>query len=177
MCRRGTFQPSSTLDLRGRSYRPPSSCFVDDAGVTVLLQFHRQALVTRLDDLAAIENVDGVRNDVIQEALIVSDHQKRAIRRTQCIDAIRHDLQRIYVEAGVCLIQNAELRLEKLHLQDLCPLLLTTGEANVQRTLQHVHIDIERAGSFLHPLQELRDLQLFLTTRLALRVHRYLEEL
>ncbi|SPU67198.1 Uncharacterised protein [Brucella neotomae] len=113
---------------------------------------------------------------MFKQALIVRDDDHGAIRRTQCVDTFRNDLQRIDIEAGVGFVENAKAWLQKLHLKNFSALLFTAREANVKRALQHIHIDVEAAGGVLHPLDEFGDLQFRLAARLALAVHRNLQE-
>ena len=51
------------------------------------------------------------------------------------VDALRDDLERVDVEAGVGLVEHRELRLEQLELQDLVALLLAAREALVDVAL------------------------------------------
>src|SRR5690606_27899710 len=126
---------------------PILGSFADDVGITRLLELLGELLATGLDHTTLVENVNSVRNDVVEQALVVGDDHNRAIRRTQSVHTLSDDAQGIDVEAGVGLVQHAELRLEQLHLQDFSTLLLTTGEADVERTLQHVHVHAELLGS------------------------------
>src|SRR5439155_27012992 len=121
------------------SLGPISRGFADHTGITVGLEIERQRLVARLDDLAPVEHVHAIRHDTLEQALVVGDDDDRAVRRTQRVDAVRDDLQRVDIEAGIGLVEHAELRLQKLHLQDLGALLLAAGEADIERPLQHVH--------------------------------------
>src|SRR5690606_21381052 len=73
----------------------------DHAGITVGLQVRSQILVAGLDDLAPVENVNRIRHDVFQKPLVVGDDDDGAIGRTQRIDAVSNDLQRIDGEPGV----------------------------------------------------------------------------
>jgi hypothetical protein len=64
-----------------------------------------------------------------------------------------------------------------LHLQDFGALLLAAGKADIERALQHFHRDVELVGRFLDQADEVRRGQFGLAARLALLVHRHLEEL
>ncbi len=171
-------QPVGSLNVHGHHLLASGlGRFTDDVGVTVVFQLKRQSLVTRADDLALVENVNAVRHDVIKQALIVGDDDGGTIRRLQRVDAVSHDLQRVDVETTIGFIENAELRLQERHLQDFGALLFAAGEADVQRTLQHLHVDLQIAGGFLDAADEIRRRQFRLAARLALLVHRNLEEL
>src|SRR5690606_3539830 len=80
----------------------------DDIGVTILFQFKRQFLAARLHDAALRQNVNRIGYDVVEQALVVGDHDDRAIRRTQSIHTFSNDPQGVDVEAGVRLVQHAE---------------------------------------------------------------------
>src|SRR5690606_24317807 len=155
---------------------PSSGSFADYVGITIFFKMQRKALVTGLDDLALVQNVHAVRNDMLEQTLIVRNDDHGAIWRTQRVHAFRNDLQRIDVETGIGFVEDAKAWLQKLHLQNFSALLFTAREANVERTLEHVHVDVEAASGVLHALDEFRNLQFRLATRLALAVHRNLQE-
>src|SRR5690606_17582709 len=117
---------------------PSSGSFADYVGITIFFKVQRKVLVTRLDDLALVKHVHAIRNYVFEQTLVVRDDDHGAVRRTQGIHAFRNDLQRVDVEAGVGFVEDAEARLQKLHLKNFSTLLLTTRKADIQRTLQHV---------------------------------------
>ena len=98
------------------------------------------------------------------------DDEERALRRAERVDAIGDDAQRVDVEAGIRLVHDAERRLEQRHLQDLVPLLLAAGKADVERPPQHVLRDLRASPTAPHELHEFRRRQLRLAARLALRV-------
>ena len=76
-----------------------------------------------------------VGNDIIQQTLVVGDHDHAAIGRAQLIDTVGDDLQRIDIETGVGFVEDRDLRLEQAQLQDLVTLLLAAGEAFVHVAL------------------------------------------
>src|SRR5690606_23070467 len=114
------FRPRSMWGWHGcssRSPRAPSGGLADDAGIALALEVEREILVARLDDLPAIEHVHAVGHDVLEQALVVGDDEEGAVGRAQRVDAVGDDLQRVDVEAGIGLVEHAELRLEQLHLK------------------------------------------------------------
>src|SRR6266516_7015991 len=117
-------------------------------GVAARLQLQRQILAAGLHDPALGEHVHYVGHDVVQQALVVRDHDRGAVGRAQPVDAVRHDLQRVDVEPGIGLVEHAELGLEQRHLQDLVALLLAAGKADVDRPAQHLRLDPEPLRDF-----------------------------
>ena len=81
---------------------------------------------------------------MVEQPLVVGDHEDGAVRRAQRVDAVGDELHRVDVEAGVGLVEDAHPRLEHRHLQDLVALLLAAREADVERPLQHLGVDVER---------------------------------
>ena len=69
--------------------------------------------------------------------------RKDALGIAQRVDAVGDDPQRVDVEPGVGLVEHGEARLEQRHLQHLHALLLAAGEADVERPLQHVLVDLQ----------------------------------
>ena len=83
------------------------------------------------------QHVHEVGDDVVEQALVVRDDDERAIGGAHRVDALRDDLQRVDVEAGVGLVEDRQPRLEHGHVEDLVALLLAAREAFVDRALQH----------------------------------------
>ena len=104
------------------------------------------------------------------------DHQHGAVGRAQRIDAFGHQLQRIDVEAGIGFVEDGELRLEQRHLENLQPLLLAAGEADIERALQHLFADLQRGGLLAHQLEHAHGVEFAFAARAALGVERGLEE-
>src|SRR5262245_14426805 len=145
-------------------------------GIAGGFEIERQLLVTGLHDAAAREHVHHIGHDVVEQALIVRDHHERALGRTQPIDAVRDDLERVDVEAGIGLVEHAEPRLQQRHLQDFVALLFAAGEADVDPSAQHLLLDAELARDLAHALEEFGRRELVLTPLLALRVERGAKE-
>src|SRR5262249_33435169 len=77
-----------------------------DPVIPLGFQFQRQLLAARLHDPAVKKDVDLVRLDVIEEALIVGDDQDAAMLAAQGVDAAGDDAQSIDVQARVSLIED-----------------------------------------------------------------------
>jgi len=84
-----------------------------------------------------------IRNDVVEQPLIVCDQHDRTLRVAQAVHARGHHFECIDVEAGIGLIQNREFGLEHQHLQDFIALLLAAGKSFVhaagEKRLAHMH--------------------------------------
>ena len=85
-------------------------------------------------------------------------------------------LHRVDVEAGIGLVEDAHARLEHGHLQDLVALLLAAREADVDRALEHLGVDVELARLLADQLEEVGGADLVLAARLALGVERGAQE-
>src|SRR5467141_3760082 len=82
-------------------------------GVTLGLEFEGQFPATGLDDAPGGQNMHLVWHYVVQEALIMSDKQSRACSPAPCVDAVAHDLERVDVEAGICLVEDGQAGIEQ----------------------------------------------------------------
>src|SRR3954451_20599532 len=127
-------------------------------GVAVGLELVGELLAALLDDLAADEDVHEVGLDVAQDPGVVRDEQRAGLAaRADPVDALGHDPQRVDVEPGVGLVEDGDLRLQKLELQDLVTLLLATGEAlvDVARREGRIHLESgHRRLLLLHPVPQ-----------------------
>src|SRR5439155_22783726 len=85
-----------------------------------------------LDDSTVDEHVYEVRRDVVEDSLVVRDHERTHLGADELAYPTRDDAKRVDVEAGVGLVEDGDPRLQQRHLQDLNPLLLAAGEAVVQ---------------------------------------------
>ena len=113
---------------------------------------------------------------MVEQALIVSDHQEGALGLAQRIDALGHHFSASMSRPESVSSRMQKLRLEKRHLQDLHALLLAAREADIEAALQHIFGIFELVGRGAHALDEIRRRQLVLAARLALRVQRRLQE-
>ena len=70
------------------------------------------------------------------------------------LDTLTYGTNGIDVEAGIGLVEDCEGRLQHEELQDLCLLLLTAGEADIEITIGIARIHIEDLHRLLHLLLE-----------------------
>src|SRR5699024_1466085 len=112
--------------------------------------------------LAIRENVNEVRLNVVEDALVVGDHQDATFGLLLVgVDALGNNAQCIHVKAGVGLIHDRELWLQQIKLQNLVALLLATGEAFVDGAVGELRVNCQSflsGADFLNPLAKLRSL-------------------
>src|SRR5690625_3679108 len=124
--------------------------------VAGLLQLGSELGATGLDDLAVSEYVYKVRNDVVEDALVVGNHQDATVGFFLVgIDAVGNDTQCVNVQTRVGLIHDSELWLEHIKLHNLVALLLAAGETFVDGTSDEGLIYVQAltsVGEFLVPL-------------------------
>src|SRR4051794_6687520 len=115
-----------------------------------------------LGDPAVDEHVHEVRRDVSQDACVVGDQQHATVTVLAIpVHALGDDLQRVDVQPGVGLVEDRHLGVQELELEDLVALLLTSGEALVDRPGRerrvHLHA-VHGAVNVFDPGPELRGL-------------------
>src|SRR6266511_5187994 len=139
--RRGPSPRTRTLrrTSASRRRRPPRSSpasrtrgrwprgLLEDPAVPVLLEVPREVRVAALHDLPVDEDVHDVRDDVVEETLVVRHDEHRPGRTAHRVDSARDEAQGVDVQAGVRLVEDAELRLEDRHLEHRVLLLLAAG--------------------------------------------------
>src|SRR5690606_25982297 len=131
-----------------------------DPLVALLVELHRELLGTGRDDAAALHDVHLVGHDVVEQALVVGDDEGTEVGAAGGVDALRDDLQRVDVEAGVGLVEDRVARLEHQQLEDLRALLLTAREALVQVALEDRLVPVEVLHGALELAVELHDADL-----------------
>jgi hypothetical protein len=62
--------------------------------------------------------------DVVEDPLVMRDHDRAHFGADESLDALGNDLERVDVQPGVGLVEHGDPRLQHRHLQDLDPLLL-----------------------------------------------------
>ena len=96
-----------------------------------------------------------VRFDVVQQPLIVRDHDITVFRRPELIHTFRHDTQSVDVQSGVRFIEDAQTRFQHGHLEYLVALLLAAAEPFVHTTARQLIVQLHHFTPFAHQLQEL----------------------
>ena len=117
-----------------------------------------------------------VGHDVVEQTLVVRDDERRVVRVLQRVHAVRDDLERVDVEAGISLVEDGEPRFEHGHLEDFVALLFAAGEADVHGALEQVFLELEQLHLFLHEREEFHRVELRLALVLAAFVERGAEE-
>ena len=140
-----------------------------EGAVAAPLQLGGERLVAGLDDAAVLQHVHPVGLDIVEQPLVMRDHDDRAVGRAQLVDALATMPQRVDVEAAVGLVEDREPRLQHRHLEDFVALLLAAREADIDRALQQVVADIEQLQLGAHEAQELAGVELGLAAMAALR--------
>jgi hypothetical protein len=99
--------------------------------------------------------VDGVRRDVVEQALIVGDHQDAHVRVQHGVHALGNDAQGVDVQARVGLVEDRHLGLEDRHLEHLEALLLAARETLVHVARRDRLVHLEQRHLLAHELAEL----------------------
>src|SRR6266487_1296633 len=81
-------------------------------GIAGRFEIERQLFVASLHDAAAREHMHDVRHDVVEQPLVVRDHDERTLGRAHGIDAAGVDLERVDVEARIGLVEHTQPRLQ-----------------------------------------------------------------
>src|SRR5215212_372476 len=140
--------PSSWMVLSSGMYPIPSLTLGAGAEllthplVALVFEIERQLLAAAGNEPPVEHDVDVIRLDVPQYPLVVRDDDRREVRPAQLVDALGDDLQRVDVESRVGLVHDRERGIEHEHLEDLVPLLLTTGEALVEVSLGELRVHL-----------------------------------
>src|SRR5262245_36851101 len=126
--------PSSTRAISA-PYRGRRGRF--QPAVASFLELERQLLAARPHNPSIGKHVHDVGHDVVQQPLIVRDQQKSAIGISHRVHALRHDLQRIDIEARVRFVENGQPGLEYRNLEALVALLLVLRTPFVHRPVHY----------------------------------------
>src|SRR5947207_12656606 len=103
----------------------------EDRAVALVLEPQGKILAAALHDPALGQDMDDIRGDVVEQALVMGDQEHAELGVEHRIDALGDDPQGVDVEPGVGLIEDRDLGLDDRHLEHLQPLLLAAAEALV----------------------------------------------
>src|ERR1700730_4747322 len=156
---------------------PEGSSRVFDDAVTAPLELQRETLVTRLDDAAALQHVHPVRLDIIEQPLVVGDHDNGAVGGALLVDAAGHYFKCVDVETAVGLVEDGETRLQHRHLKDFVALLLAAGKTDIDGALQQILADVQQLDLGADDPEKLAGIELGLAAMAALRVDRGAQEI
>ena len=117
-----------------------------------------------------------VGHDVIQQTLVVRDHDRRVLLRMEFGHTRSNNTQRVDIQTRIGLVQHGQLRIEHRHLENLVFLLLAARETLVHGTARQLRVKLHDGALLAHHTQELARLQRLLTAILALLVHGHLHE-
>src|SRR5664280_1578884 len=120
--------------------------------------------------------MDPIGHDVVEEPLMMGDDDHGPIGTSKRVHPTGDDPEGIDVEAGVCLVQDGELRLENRHLQDLVALLLTPGETLVDRPAHEAPVHLDELHPLLGQGEESHDIELLEPASPAHRIERHAQE-
>ena len=112
-----------------------------------------------------------IRLDIIEQTLIVGNNDCTCFRSFQLVHSFRNNTERINIQTGVCLVENAQTRFQHSHLKNLVPFLLTTGKAFIHRTVSQFIIQLHHRTSLTHQLQKLTGGQRRQTFIFTLLIH------
>jgi len=121
--------------------------------------------------------VDEIGGDVVEQALIVSDQDHGAVRRSQRVHAARDDFQRVDIEAGIGFIEDGELGFEHGHLENFVPFFLATGKTGVDRTIHEVLAHLHELHAVFDQREEIHGVKIRLAAVFADGVQRGFEEI
>src|SRR6266545_3535885 len=161
----------------GRSRSPRSRLMLDQPVVAFFLEFQGQLFPAGPNDASVPEDVDEVRDDVIEQALVMGDDQGGVIRTLELVHAVGNDLERVDVQAGIGFVEDGQLWLQHGHLKDFVALLLAAGEADVDGALEQIFVEIEQFHLVLHQGEELHRVEFRLAALFAAFVEGRLEEI
>src|SRR3989475_3412916 len=145
----------------GPRLRPGADGRFFEPYVALLFELESQLLAARLHDAAARQHVHVIRNDVVQQPLVVRDDDDAALGAPERVDAVRDYPERVDVEARVGLIHDGELRLQHRHLENLVALLLSARKAFVHRAVHQALVHFEQFDLVAHHRQEVHGVHFF----------------
>ena len=114
---------------------------------------------------------------VVQQFAVMRDHYRRSLRGAKGPDSVGDYLERVHVEAGIGLVEYAELRFQHGHLEYLVALLLSSRKAHVHVAFRKFPLHSHEGHLLLEQFQELARLDLGLSLSLASRVDGGLHEI
>src|SRR5690349_7799952 len=140
--------------------------------ISLVLELARQLLAARFNDSSFGQHVHKIRDNVVQEPLVMGHQNNGSIGVSQRIDSRSHSSQRIDIKPGVGLIENRQLRFQNGHLKYFVALLFPARESFVHRSVHQRLLHLEHFHLFSDEAKKIDRIQLIEIPMLADRVQR-----
>ena len=98
--------------------------------------------------------MDGIRFQIVQQALVVGDDHCAGLGSLQFVEAIGYNAQSIYIKAGIRFVENGESRFQHSHLEYFVTFLLTAAEAFIHATVGKFVVQFDNGAFLAHQFQE-----------------------
>ena len=121
--------------------------------------------------------MDMVGLDIVEQPLVMGDHDDSTIRRALRVDALRDNSQRVDIKTAIGLVQQRELRLQHRHLENLVALLLAAREADIDAALKQILADLQLFQLGADGFEELAGIEFRLAAITARRIEGGAEEI
>jgi hypothetical protein len=124
--------------------------FFGDPIVSLGFKLKGEGFVAAFDDATVIHDVNIIRDNVIEEALVMRDHERTEFGAAHGINPLGDDFEGIDIETGIGLIHESKLGFKHGHLENFAAFLFAAGKAVIDRAgsefpvnLQQIHFAIE----------------------------------
>src|SRR5690606_35656478 len=105
--------------MRNKKELKSSTCyFLFDPIISLLFQFQREFLRSRFDNSPIVNDVNIIRDDVIQQPLVVGYHDSSIIGGFKLVHPIGHNSQSIDIQSGIGFIEYRKGGLEHRQLEN-----------------------------------------------------------
>ena len=132
--------------------------FLEDGAVPLDLKALGELRTTLLDNATAGEDVHKLRLHVIEDALVMRDHQgAHAALLDERVDAGGDYAQGVDVETGIGFVEDGDVGAQHRHLEDFNALFLAAGKALVEVALHERLVDVEQRHCLAQLAEELFD--------------------
>ena len=121
--------------------------------------------------------MDILRTNHLQQTVVMGDDNAGGFRGSQFVHAFSHNTHGIYIQTGIRLVEDAQLRFQHRHLENLITFLLTATESFIHRTVGKFGIQLHNLTFLTHQLEKIGSLQRVLPFILALCIDGSLHEI
>src|SRR5690606_18964529 len=126
-----------------------------DPAVATLFELEGELTTARTYNTPIRQYMHMVGHNVIEQTLVMCDHDQGTIRRAEAVDTIGHHAQCIDIQTRIGFVKYGQSGFKQRHLENFVAFFLATREAFVDRTVQELFLHAHGLHFFFGTLEEI----------------------
>ena len=137
---------------------PPSYFSFTNSAYAPFLPAPEPGFAARFNDVSVGKHMTKVGHNIVEQPLIVRNHQQRTLAVAQTVDAVGHHFQSIDVQPRIGFVKIASCGF-KTAICKVSSRFFTAGKTDVHRTFEHLGINAQLTPFFTHHFDKFHRIQ------------------